>query len=70
MSTYEYTQVGKLFAETNEVRGMRNALVHGWTVLDPLTVALASELLLVRVSSPTDTPRISWTIFFQKCSSA
>ena len=35
-SSYEDTQVGKLFAETNDVRSMRNALVHGWYVIDPL----------------------------------
>jgi hypothetical protein len=34
--SYERTEVGVLYAMTNDVRGWRNAAIHGWYVFDPL----------------------------------
>jgi hypothetical protein len=34
--SYEREEIGTLYAMTNEVRGWRNAAIHGWYVFDPL----------------------------------
>jgi hypothetical protein len=34
--SYEREEIGTLFSMTNDVRGWRNAAIHGWYVFDPL----------------------------------
>jgi hypothetical protein len=59
--SYEREEIGTLYAMTNDVRGWRNAAIHGWYVFDPLNSRIGPRSRPDRVLDQTGWRRSSWT---------